>query len=802
MQSNIWCNWTIWAGPQKHILIYVEGFEGNSVCKENQDKIIFQGVLSSVENKVVYACRNHGTLIFAAQAVAVHVVFLSKVSSQNPGHKHFKGRYYIFNDYETSNLTGGGGDTEEPVLKSNSSAIFFPKSYVMHSTHALDFARMSRKLSDETRMTSRQAWNESGNAMSLPAFLSVPLGNTTQMSPLKSTENVTLNVLDVKVMQVAKPSFDDRTEIKTSPNNLKKIPVLGSESSENEEKVVLSKPTAPSASPHLSQKFRTMTKLVPAKDTGTISESAKSEVVGHITTHQRPAHVKDTGRAIFGKYTLQSATTFSQLSLEEQGILIPPPKSTPVEEQEQDLHALTSNDGFSRKAAKVMNFQHLELKEALEGEQRDNQEYRQENGNNGQYVAVAAAKGINKSEFLTTEMPETLAVKRKSHLTTLGSPNVLSAHPPRILNSELMSTASLNSSGYLIEQLGNSQVEATIVSYPASSGNTAHSLKKGTTPNHPYPLPDWVSSHEASLGEEHKNNSYGNISVFRLHENYTILKSQHDPGDVLFEITFGIDHKGQIPHNGSEQEKALIESIKLQVQEKVKLFSNKVKEIGLKEIIKKEENEMRRGNGPNLIFTFWLHLKPEEKNISHFIHSQLKDLSGGSMGAGEIRLVSVGDVDECSSGIELCGDAAICLNGYGTYICQCKEEYEDRSLTKLGTLCVHSPRSGIGSLYSYAEILVGTTVFFIFVLVVVISVLSSIVKKRCTKEDGGFEQSVLSGTRARLQSTAFQQDNIHNLLTLDPAKLKLRAKSPDCPLQPRTSPSETYRVSIEQSECL
>lgn len=55
------------------------------------------------------------------------------------------------------------------------------------------------------------------------------------------------------------------------------------------------------------------------------------------------------------------------------------------------------------------------------------------------------------------------------------------------------------------------------------------------------------------------------------------------------------------------------------------------------------------------------------------------------------------DVNECSSGIELCGDEAICLNGYGTYICQCKEEYEDRSLSKLGTLCVHSPRSGKNS---------------------------------------------------------------------------------------------------------
>ncbi|KAJ6659643.1 hypothetical protein lerEdw1_018612 [Lerista edwardsae] len=803
MQSNIWCNWTIWAGPRKHILIYIEGFEGNSVCEENQDKIVFQGVLSSVESKVVYACRNHGTLIFATQAVAVHVVFLSKVSSQNQDQKHFKGRFYIFNDYESSSLTGD--DTEEPVLKSNSSVIFFPKSYVTHSKDVLDFVKISRKLNDETRlpMTSRESRNESGSVMSLKAFLRMPLSTSTYVSPLKATENVALSVLDMKMLQVAKPSFDDRTEIKPSPGNLKKALVLGSESLENEEKVLLFKPTIPS--PHLSQKFRTMTKLVLVKDSRIVNESAKFKV-GHITTHQRPAHMKDSGRAISGNNVLQSGTTFQQVSLEEQGIQIPPPEITPVEKQEQILRALASNDGFSRKTTKGVNFQHLEQKEALEGEQMDNQmdnqEYRPEHGNKDQDMAVDSRNKSRRPEFLTTEIPKNLAVKRKSHLTTLGSPNVLSAPPPRILSSDFMGTTSLNSQVVLPGNLKNIQMEATAASYPAGSRNMVYSERKGTTANPPYSSPDWVSGNKASLGAEHKNNSYGNISVFRSHENYTILKSQHNPGDVLFEVTFGIDHKGQIPHNGSEQEKALIESIKLQVQEKVKHFSNRVKEIGLKEIIRKEGSEMRRRNSPNLIFTFWLHLKPEEKNISHFIHSQLKGLNGESMGTGEIRLVSVGDVNECSSGIELCGDEAVCLNGYGTYLCQCKEEYEDRSLSKLGTFCVHSPQSRISSWFSYAEILVGTTVFFIFALVVVLSVLSSIVKKRCTKETGGLEGAVLSGTRARLKATAFQQDNIRNLLTLDPAKLKLRAKSPEWPLQQRTSPSETYRVSIEQSECL
>lgn len=500
MQSNIWCNWTIWAGPCKHILIYIEGFEGNSVCEENQDKIVFQGVLSSVESKVVYACRNHGTLIFATQAVAVHVVFLSKVSSQNQDQKHFKGRFYIFNDYESSSLTGG--DPGEPVLKSNSSIVFFPKSYVMHSKDVLDFVKTSRKLSDKTRLptTRRQSWNKSGNVVSLKAFLSMPLGTSTHVSPLKATENVALSVLDMKMLQVAKPSFD---EIKPSPGNLKKALALGSESLENEEKVMLYKPTIPS--PHLFQKFRTMTKLVPVKGSGIVNEPAKFEV-SHITTHQRPAHITDSGRAIFGKYVLQSGTTFPQVSLEEQRIQILPLESTPVEKQEQILRALASHDGFFRKTTKGVNFQNLELKEALEGEQMDNQEYRPEHGNNDQ--DMAAAKGGNKShrrEFLTTKIPKNLAVKRKSHLTTLGSPNVLSAPPPRMLSSDFMDSTSLNSQVVLPGNLKNIQMEATAASYPA--GNTTDSQRKGTTANPPYSPPD--SSNKPSLGVEHTNSSYG-----------------------------------------------------------------------------------------------------------------------------------------------------------------------------------------------------------------------------------------------------------------------------------------------------
>ncbi|XP_069706999.1 uncharacterized protein [Phaenicophaeus curvirostris] len=111
VEANIWCNWTIMAGSQKHIVIYVQGFQGNNGCGKNQDKIIFQGVKSSVETKVVYACHNQGTLIFATQATAVHVLFLSGSSYVSREYRHFKGWYYVFKDSE---IVGSSNDNVAP----------------------------------------------------------------------------------------------------------------------------------------------------------------------------------------------------------------------------------------------------------------------------------------------------------------------------------------------------------------------------------------------------------------------------------------------------------------------------------------------------------------------------------------------------------------------------------------------------------------------------------------------------------------------------------------------------------------
>ncbi|XP_054678488.1 uncharacterized protein LOC129205263 isoform X2 [Grus americana] len=201
-----------------------------------------------------------------------------------------------------------------------------------------------------------------------------------------------------------------------------------------------------------------------------------------------------------------------------------------------------------------------------------------------------------------------------------------------------------------------------------------------------YPFPGVTAGDMVSLGERNEE-LFDLVAALASQENDTVLQSQHHPGDVLFEVTIEIKPKDWIPHGGSELQKDLLESMKNHIQENLKLSANRVNEIKLKEI--------KRMSSANLLLTFWLHLKPEERNVSLLLRSQLEELLGTSVGVEKLQLVSllVEDVNECSAGVSLCGEEADCFNGVGTYLCRCKKDYEDHSPTKSGTLCIRAPRS-------------------------------------------------------------------------------------------------------------
>ncbi|XP_013931121.1 PREDICTED: uncharacterized protein LOC106556669, partial [Thamnophis sirtalis] len=554
-ETNNWCNWTIWAGSHKHILIYIEGFEGKSNCDDNQDRILFQGVLSSIENKVVYACRNHGTLIFATQAVAVYVVFLSEVSSQNQSHKHFKGRYYIFEDHVNS--TSG----EKSVLKSNSSCR--SKSYVLHTRHSLNSTATTPTLGIENWLSET---NEKTIKTGTKTFLKPAVGKHMHVSLLKSTKTVSLNPFDLKRRQVTKPSVDNGRTLNESPT-------LGSESNDakNEEEDFSHQPDVYSTSPPTSHNPQMMTTSLEAtKNHGALTDFDGPQNDGSTTTRWVTTHVRSSE----GEIT--NAITFL---LEEQRIPVQSLKSIPPKMQKQMLQMLLPNSEVSKKKADLTEPpQHLEQTKIYKREQMNNQVSTAENGNTA--VQITVSEGIEAS-------PSKSTMETKSHHALILAST--DRHPTpslKIFNNYLMSTSTtVNPKVMPSNWLMRTQINTAFTTQYKKSvnRNREHLQKKRikTTPT-------------SSILLKVRNKSYETDPGFKSHENYFALNSQHDPGDLLFETVFEIEQKRQLPSVRSTLEKAFIDSIKHQVQERMKLFSNKIKEFKLKEIMRKEETEMNR----------------------------------------------------------------------------------------------------------------------------------------------------------------------------------------------------------------
>nr|XP_009685247.1 PREDICTED: uncharacterized protein LOC104151891 [Struthio camelus australis] len=573
IKTNVWCNWTIWAGPQKHILIYVQGFQASEGCDKNQDKIIFQGVLSDVETKVVYACHNRGTLIFATQATAVHVLLLSGGSSK---YKHFKGRYYVFRDYTT---VGSSNDAIAPVWEISKTDI---SSKVRHP-HAPKDAN--------------------GGELSL---------------------------------------LEDETELERSLRD-------GSAEGRGESEDVLVEP---------------------------------------------PAARGDTGGN-----TKLPALEITERGVQPEPALVP---TAPCSTTDVPLEAPSSSAGPS--AAEILpNL--AQMRSSL-------------------LAGVAAATG------------------------RLHAQTVVMEGPP---------------------------------------------LNASVKPSPLYPSPGMTAEDTVMPGERHED-LFDLASVLASLENDTVLRSQHHPGDVLFEVTIETKHVDWVPRGGSELRKDLLESMKSHIRENLKLSTNRVNEIKLKEI--------RRVGRDNLLLTFWLHLKPEERNLSLALQSQLQELLGTSVGAERPRLVSlfVEDVNECNLG--LCGEEADCFNGVGTYLCRCKKDYEDHSPTKSGTLCIPAPRSGISFFFRHPEVLVGAAVSSVLVLLVAVGILCGVARQRRPTGDPCPEEPGAQSEESSPVAVVMELNHLDDCLRLEPFQLKVRARPPDWISQARASPGQAYGVFIEQDESL
>ncbi|NWI08059.1 MUP4 protein, partial [Crypturellus soui] len=164
--------------------------------------------------------------------------------------------------------------------------------------------------------------------------------------------------------------------------------------------------------------------------------------------------------------------------------------------------------------------------------------------------------------------------------------------------------------------------------------------------------------------------------------------------------------------------------------------------------------------------------------LSLALRSQLQELLGKPARAEGPRLVSllVEDVNEC--GLGLCGEAADCFNGVGTYLCRCKEGYEDRSPTKSGTLCVPVPRSGTrGKCLHASEVLVGAATSLGLVLLVAALVLCRATRQRRSRRNPFLEELV--APEEPVAEVVMELSRLEDCLRLEPFQLKVRAQPPE-----------------------
>ncbi|KAG6936591.1 hypothetical protein G0U57_011974 [Chelydra serpentina] len=719
IQTNIWCNWTIWAGPQKHILIYIKGFQGKEDCDENPDKIIFQGVLSSVERKVVYACKNQGTLIFATQALAVHVVFLSKGNSLNHERKYFKGQYYVFKDYETS---GSTNDTQEPVQKKTrktkyGSIRFYPKSPIKHYRGLLDFVKTSTAHNENPLLSKlptldKEGWDKNGSSTRLEAFLKFVLGNNTHIPLLKAMDNMTFSTHDLKWQQFMKSLGNENSREEKHSDFLMVTPALNTlrlNIQNKEEQTIafgklMHRPTIHSnlrseilrlKEPMKSVELRSVktTKSVgPQHSSAALWRPASMEDLqpdARQAVHRNsiPHHGFQSLQGTQEEQSIQttSSQSFRAAAIKDREVL----QSNHVRDERVASHPAAfvedfqSNVGLSRDGQEIIS--PLQRMMNLERSIKESHQTHEKGNDKGDLdmKPASALKNVKLNvEPLILGTPKKI-LKTESILVTVALRNTLD-----VSSSYHAETTATEFEPVLLSSTRSDLLEKTAAA-TAHLGTPVTQDKEPSlimsTKSHPsYPSSGGVSKDTASLKIEHGKDSFDIASIFTSLENDTMLESQHNPGDVLFEVTSELEHKGWIPHSGNELKQALMESIKLHIQKNLKLLVSKVKEI-------------KRTNDLKPTFTFWLHLKPEERNMSVLLHSQLNDLIGKSVGAEKLQmaLLSVRDVNECSSGIGMCGDEADCLNEDGTYLCRCKKEYEDRSLTKSGTLCVRIPQSDL-----------------------------------------------------------------------------------------------------------
>ncbi|XP_038607354.1 uncharacterized protein LOC119932310 [Tachyglossus aculeatus] len=787
LQANIWCNWTIWAGPGKHIIVYVKGFGVPESCGENQDILVFQGVFSSVERKAVCACETQGTLTFASQAWAVHILLFSMGSSFGHASRYFRARYYVFTD---------PGAEEAPRRAS-----------VSHAD--LDYARTRAKLAGWQQPANTLMWRNDGLSHRNQLVKELPKLNDKEELWVPGSDGILDDEGALRRLRPLRPQGLALKEQSPMAQSLLK-PTESEKHSGGEDSMTLMSIPASNRSPAFPAGREAVdpgvTLPFPGHPSKTLSltdllslQIPKPEGIPRAGTQVRLTQQMGGPESALRTVEAGERGLTRRLALTRTSVLYSSSSTVAPGDLSEGLRvhsSQVSSSGVLSKGEKIPP------------------------------TSSGAAEWVTGplTDVEEKQLPLTLTTGQDSGNGKAPDDGSHTAQPSprgeREDGSGVQPSGTLGSIQCLhVELLDLETTRTDLITNDLPSGMSVSTLQAVSTTPQP----------EAGLGPKSKISPSPGVGVKNVAPNHfpghtaavtlfpdlgnaSVLESPHNPGDVLFEVVVELEHQAQLPVGESGVEKSLVESIKQEISENLKFLSHKVDEMKLMEI--------KRRDAANVSLTFWLHLRAGERNRSdsllsqlhvlagHGLHAQLKVLIGHSVGTRlKLRSLTVEDVNECKIGLEICGNEAECLNGVGTYLCRCKEEFEDYSPLQTGTLCVYAPQSGVRFLFSYLDVVVGAVVFTAILLMLIIGILWLLTKARAKGGVLSLQEEVATSENAPPTPLAQAEPSIDlRLLSGHPAfspyQPKLRAKVSDWSLAQRAYPSEGFHVSVERSQCL
>ncbi|XP_067844522.1 uncharacterized protein zgc:66455 [Heptranchias perlo] len=172
----------------------------------------------------------------------------------------------------------------------------------------------------------------------------------------------------------------------------------------------------------------------------------------------------------------------------------------------------------------------------------------------------------------------------------------------------------------------------------------------------------------------------------------------------LFEVSAGVELVNVVYKNFRELEKKVLQSVKTLIVDNLASFSPPLKNILL--------GGVKRRHTSGLAFVYQLYFGRNGENVYITLQTQMNKMLSMSVAnprTGKVHLVSISveDIDECKSKTGACGKEAKCLNTIGSYFCQCKYGFENRSMS-LSPVCIDTVELDSGIWWSFGlwEILI------------------------------------------------------------------------------------------------